>query len=215
MYSARTLRTSSPSNSFTVNLGAASEGDEISEPEFTESLLLRQRIIAKLEPPLVNVQQRKVVVPNPDDTAETISLVTMDGTDAVAASSVTLSDAISLQGKTRRKSPTPINGSFWTFFRGAPPAARTISLNDNIDNVRRRQKASKFPPNMIRNQKYSIFTFGPVVLYNQVSLTVGYLPLTFDDFSSSTFTTFTFWPSVFRNFSPVFESTMSLPMLLH
>jgi phospholipid-translocating ATPase len=42
------------------------------------------------------------------------------------------------------------------------PSPRTVWVGKSVDS-----NFQQFPPNVIRNQKYSIFSFIPVVLYNQ------------------------------------------------
>ena len=57
----------------------------------------------------------------------------------------------------------PVKQSLWDKLRGkpAPSTARTFNIGNN-ENLR-----NKFPPNIIRNQKYHYSTFIFVVLYNQ------------------------------------------------
>jgi phospholipid-translocating ATPase len=50
-------------------------------------------------------------------------------------------------------------------FKKAPPPSRTILLNEEEYLGRRRRP--RYPPNIIRNQKYHPITFLPVVLFNQ------------------------------------------------
>lgn len=113
-----------------------------------------------------------------EDASESISLVTMSSTSAERppggsslAVTAGLDDNISTQGKTRRDRRTDqeLQSRLLAYFRKAPPASRTFGLNDNLDGRMRKQAARDFPPNVVRNQKYSILSFIPKVLYNQVS----------------------------------------------
>lgn len=114
-----------------------------------------------------------------DDASENISLVTMSSTSAERppdgsslAVTAGLDDNISTQEKTRRDRRTGqgLWGRLLAYSRKALPAPRTFGLNDNLDGRMRKQAARDFPPNVVRNQKYSILSFIPKVLYNQVSL---------------------------------------------
>lgn len=113
------------------------------------------------------LQQRKV--PNlPEDNhsnGETISLVTMGSSseDVGNGRGLAPSDANSTREKSRRRERRR-----WNPFRGKPPQPRTFCINENLETDRRKQRGREFPPNVVRNQKYSILTFIPVVLYNQV-----------------------------------------------
>ena len=148
------------------------------EPEFTDRLLpassARAPSFALYTSPVGSsswsqrLQQRKV--PNlPGDNhsnGETISLVTMGSSSEGGIDDgrgLAPSDANSTREKSRRREKRR-----WSLFRGKPPQPRTFCINENLETDRRKQRGREFPPNVVRNQKYSILTFIPVVLYNQV-----------------------------------------------
>lgn len=106
----------------------------------------------------LSVQQRKVTSSYRKDNnleeGETISLVSMSGT------SVSISGTGSTQGKSRQK-----RGWFGGRGNSDSGAPRSIGINDNLEMSTRH---TEFPPNVIRNQKYSFLSFLPIVLFNQV-----------------------------------------------
>lgn len=105
------------------------------------------------------LQQRKVT--NQED-SETISLVTMSGGE-------TDTDGVPSTRSTRSRGGTvPRQGARRGWFGARLPSSRAFGLNDNLDGKTRKERLKEFPPNVVRNQKYSIFTFIPKVLYNQV-----------------------------------------------
>ncbi len=58
----------------------------------------------------------------------------------------------------------------WTWWRGGRARQRrerSIRINDNFERAERAAIAGAYPVNMTRNQKYSLLTFVPVVLFNQ------------------------------------------------
>lgn len=132
------------------------------KPAYASSSTAEQRLRANY--PQFNYQHVRKVSPKHEH-SESISLMTM-GSPA-SQSTLALSEAASAQDKNRKLRKESSRG-IMSLFCAQPASARTVSVNDNLENDRRRRRSSEFPPNVVRNQKYSIFTFVPLVLYNQV-----------------------------------------------
>lgn len=147
-----------------IDIPFADNEEQHSEPEFTHTLLGDSRSTSLLltlphtPASTRGLQQRKV--PSLETDGETISLVTMASDSEGSHETVALSEN-SVQAKSRKQRRP------WRLFGPKPLSSRTFAINDNLESERRKGRNREFPANVVRNQKYSVVSFVPLVFYNQ------------------------------------------------